>query len=51
VADFTYVRLATGGFVYTAFVIDAYAGRIIGWNCSTSKHTRLVVFRGEVVDG
>ncbi len=38
VADFTYVRLATGVFVYTAFVIDAYAGRILGWECSTSKH-------------
>ena len=42
VADFTYVRLATGTFVYTAFVIDAYAGGIVGWECSASKHTRLV---------
>lgn len=42
VADFTYVRLITGVFVYTAFVIDAYAGRIVGWECSTSKHTRFV---------
>jgi putative transposase len=42
VADFTYVRLATGAFVYTAFVIDAYAGRIVGWECSTTKHTRFV---------
>jgi putative transposase len=42
VADFTYVRLATGVFVYTAFVIDAYAGRIVGWECSTSKETRFV---------
>jgi putative transposase len=42
VADFTYVRLVTGMFVYTAFVIDAYAGRILGWECSTSKHTRFV---------
>lgn len=25
VADFTYVRLVTGVFVYTAFVVDAYA--------------------------
>lgn len=25
-----YVRLATGVFVYTAFVIDAFAGRIVG---------------------
>lgn len=42
VADFTYVRLVTGSFVYTAFVIDAYAGRILGWECSTSKHTSFV---------
>jgi putative transposase len=42
VADFTYVRMATGVFAYTAFVIDAYAGRIVGWECSTSKQTRFV---------
>ncbi len=42
VADFTYVRLVTGVFVYTAFVIDAYAGRILGWECSTSKTTSFV---------
>lgn len=29
--------LAGGGFGYTAFVIDAYAGLIPGWECSTSK--------------
>jgi putative transposase len=42
VADFTYVRLATGAFAYTAFVIDAFAGLIVGWECSTSKHTTFV---------
>ncbi|AFS14910.1 hypothetical protein OEM_32650 [Mycobacterium intracellulare subsp. yongonense 05-1390] len=42
VADFTYVRLATGVFVYTAFAIDAYAGRIVGWTCSASKEDRFV---------
>jgi transposase InsO family protein len=42
VADFTYVPLAGGGFGYTAFVIDAYAGLIPGWECSTSKHTGFV---------
>jgi putative transposase len=45
VADFTYVPLTTGAgtrFAYTAFVIDAYAGRIVGWECSTSKHTAFV---------
>jgi hypothetical protein len=39
VADFTYVRLVTGAFCYTAFVIDPFAGLIVGWECSTSKHT------------
>ncbi|MBU8833310.1 IS3 family transposase [Mycolicibacterium goodii] len=42
VADFTYVRLASGVFVYTAFAIDAYAGRIVGWTCSASKEDRFV---------
>jgi putative transposase len=39
------VPLTTGAgtrFAYTAFVIDAYAGRIVGWECSTSKHTAFV---------
>ena len=43
VADFTYVKLIAGVFVYVAFVIDAYAGRIVGWEASTSKVTRFVV--------
>ena len=42
VADFTYVRLACGVFVYTAFAIDAYAGRIVGWTCSVSKSDAFV---------
>jgi putative transposase len=42
VADFTYVRLVCGRFVYTAFVIDVFAGVIVGWECSASKHTRFV---------
>lgn len=37
VADFTYVRLTGGVFVDTAFAIDAYAGRIVGWTCSAGK--------------
>ncbi|TCM42471.1 putative transposase [Kribbella sp. VKM Ac-2568] len=41
VADFTYGR-ALAGFCYTAFVIDAFAGLIVGWECSTSKHTAFV---------
>ena len=39
VADFTYVRMAGGVFAYTAFVIDAFAGTIVGWECSTSPST------------
>ena len=31
-SDFTYVATWTG-FVYVAFVIDAYARRIVGWQC------------------
>ena len=42
VADFTYVKLVTGTFVYVAFVIDAYAGAIVGWEASASKQTRFV---------
>lgn len=42
VADFTYVKLATGAFCYVAFVIDAYAGAIIGWEASSSRQTRFV---------
>ena len=41
-ADFTYVPMSTGVFAYTAFVIDAYAGTIVGWECSTSKVTAFV---------
>jgi putative transposase len=36
VADFTYVPLAGGRFAYTAFVVDAFAGLIPGWECSHS---------------
>ena len=42
VADFTYVPMSTGVFAYTAFVIDAFAGTIVGWECSTSKVTAFV---------
>lgn len=41
VADFTYVPMLSG-FGYTAFVIDAFAGLIAGWECSTSKQTAFV---------
>lgn len=41
VADFTYVPMAVG-FGYTALIIDAFAGHIVGWECSLSKHTAFV---------
>ena len=41
VADFTYVPMVSG-FGYTAFVIDAFAGLIAGWECSLSKQTTFV---------
>lgn len=41
VADFTYVPMS-GGFGYTAFVVDAYAGLILGWECSVRKDTAFV---------
>jgi putative transposase len=42
VADFTYVPMSGGGFGYTAFVIDAFAGLIPGWECALTKHTGFV---------
>lgn len=41
VADFTYVRTAAG-FAYTAFVIDAFAGTIVGWDVTTSPDAEMV---------
>jgi putative transposase len=41
VADFTYVPM-TYGFGYTAFVVDAYAGLIPGWECSLTKDAAFV---------
>lgn len=42
VADFTYVPTWTG-MVYVAFVIDAFARRIIGWRAARSMTTDLVL--------
>ena len=41
VADFTYVPMVAG-FGYTAFVMDAYAGLITGWECSLCKDTGFI---------
>ena len=42
VSDFTYVA-TWGGFVYVAFVIDAYARKIVGWRVSRSAHAGFVL--------
>ena len=42
VADFTYVS-TWSGWVYVAFVIDAYARRIVGWRTATTMTSQLVV--------
>ena len=42
VSDFTYVA-TWGGFVYVAFVIDAFARRIVGWRVSSSMRTDFVL--------
>ena len=41
-SDFTYVATWTG-FVYVAFVIDAYARRIVGWRVSRTAHASFVL--------
>ena len=42
VSDFTYVA-TWQGFVYVAFVIDAFARRIVGWRASRTAHTGFVL--------
>ncbi len=42
VADFTYVA-TWAGFVYVAFVIDAFARRIVGWRVARRAETSLVL--------
>ncbi len=42
VADLTYVR-SWSGFVYTAFVFDAYSRFIVGWQTSTSLRSDLAI--------
>ncbi|MBW4985716.1 IS3 family transposase [Mameliella sp. CS4] len=42
VSDFTYVA-TWRGFVYVAFVIDAYARRIVGWRVSQTAHAGFVL--------
>ena len=42
VSDFTYVA-TWAGFVYVAFVVDAYARRIVGWRVSRTAHAGFVL--------
>jgi transposase InsO family protein len=41
-SDFTYVA-TWSGFVYVAFVIDAFARRIVGWRASRTAHASFVL--------
>jgi len=41
-SDFTYVA-TWAGFVYVAFIIDAYARRIVGWRVSRTAHAGFVL--------
>jgi putative transposase len=42
VADLTYVWTWTG-FVYAAFVVDAFSRRILGWRAATHLRTDLAL--------
>ncbi len=42
VSDFTYVA-TWQGFVYVAFVIDAFARRVVGWRVSRTAHASFVL--------
>ena len=42
VSDFTYVSTWTG-FVYVAFIIDAFSRRTVGWRVSRTAHTGFVL--------
>ncbi|WP_404854277.1 IS3 family transposase [Escherichia coli] len=42
VADFTYVS-TWQGFIYVAFIIDVFAGYIVGWRVSSSMDTTFVL--------
>jgi transposase InsO family protein len=41
-SDFTYVS-TWSGFVYVAFIIGAFARRIVGWRASRTAHTAFVL--------
>ena len=43
VADITYVRSDEEGFLYLAFVLDAYSRRLVGWTVATHLRSELVI--------
>ena len=42
VADITYVKTHSE-WVYAAFILDMFSHRVVGWQVSTSLHTRLAL--------
>jgi putative transposase len=50
VADITYLR-TWGGFVYLAFILDAYSRMIVGWQLATHLRTELVLDALEMANG
>ena len=49
VADFTYVS-TWQGFVYVAFIIDVFAGYIVGWWVSLSMETTFMLDALDALD-
>lgn len=43
VADLTYVRAESGGFIYAAFITDLFSRYIVGWRVSSSLRTDLAL--------
>jgi transposase InsO family protein len=41
--DITYLKLAAGGFVYLAVVIDIYTREVLGWSMQKNLRTKLVL--------
>lgn len=42
-SDITYIRLATGVFVYLCVVLDLFSREIVGWNLANHMRTELVL--------
>lgn len=42
-ADITYIRLASGRFVFLAIVLDLYSRKVVGWNLGENLSSDLVI--------